>query len=78
MKQKQAALAALESKVLALPHQARVHLVSALVRSLTAMDQEVSEAWLDEAERRDREMGEEPDAGIPAEEVLRKAHASLG
>lgn len=78
MSQSQATLTELESKALALPKRARVHLVSSLVRSLTAKNGGLTKAWLDEAERRDREMGEDPEAGIPAEEVLRKARASLG
>lgn len=43
----------------------------------STIDEEIWQAWLDEAERRDREMGEDPDAGIPFEEVMRKARASL-
>jgi putative addiction module component (TIGR02574 family) len=67
----------LETKALALPEPDRVRLVGALVRSLTA-DDEIAAAWFDEAEARDREMGEDPDAGVPAGEVFRRATARLG
>lgn len=67
----------LESKALALPQAARARLVGSLVRSLTEGQSGVTEAWLDEAERRDREMGEASEAGVPAQEVLRKARAHL-
>ena len=68
----------LEATVLALPEPVRVRLASSLVRSLSTGDESVLAAWLDEAERRDREMGEDPDAGVPAEEVLRKTRSGLG
>lgn len=67
----------LESKALALPQAARARLVGSLVRSLTEVEDAVSQVWLDEAQRRDREMGEDPEAGVPAQEVFRKARASL-
>lgn len=41
--------------------------------SLTDTTDPVFLSWLDEAERRDREMGEDPAAGAPADEVLRHA-----
>jgi putative addiction module component (TIGR02574 family) len=68
----------LEATVLALPEPERARLAGSLVRSLTTGDEAVREAWLDEAERRDRDMGEDPDAGVPAGEVFRKARARLG
>lgn len=66
----------LESKALALPQAARARLVGSLVRSLTEVEDAVSQAWLDEAERRDREMGEDSEAGVLAQEVFRKARAN--
>lgn len=68
----------LESTVLALPEPERARLAGSLVRSLTSGEETVHAAWLDEAERRDREMGNDADAGAPAEEVLRRARARLG
>jgi len=67
----------LETKALALSEADRVRLVGTLVRSLTA-DDTIAGAWLDEAEARDRDMGGDPDAGVPAAEVLRKARSRLG
>lgn len=67
----------LEARALALPEPERARLVGSLVRSLTGTDDEVSLAWLDEAERRDRDMGDDPGEGIAADEVLRKARKSL-
>lgn len=55
----------------------RASLVGMIVKSLVASDSEIWEAWLDEAQRRDREMGEDPKAGIPAHEVFRRARANL-
>lgn len=68
----------LEASALALPEPERARLAGSLVRSLTPGDEATRGAWLDEAERRDRAIGDEPDAGIPAEEVLRKARSRLG
>jgi putative addiction module component (TIGR02574 family) len=68
----------LEATVLALPEPERVRLAGSLVRSLTTGEEAIRTAWLDEAERRDREMGEDPDSGVPAEEVLRKVRSRLG
>ncbi len=68
----------LEKTVLALPEAERARLAGSLVRSLASSEDVIGTAWLDEAERRDREMGDDPEAGIPAGEVLRKARSRLG
>jgi putative addiction module component (TIGR02574 family) len=63
----------IEAEVLKLPEQARAELLSRLVRSLAdtlVMDQDVAEAWTQEAVRRDEEMESGSVAGIPAEEVF--------
>lgn len=73
-----ASVADLEETMLALPEAERARLVESLVQSLTPRDEAIRDAWLDEAERRDRDMGDDPDAGISAEEVLRKARSRLG
>ena len=78
MAESSASVEELEASALALPEPERVRLVGSLVRSLTGTDEEVDRAWLDVAERRDREMGHDPGGGIPAEEVFRKARAKLG
>lgn len=51
--------------------------LKAASRSLAGMDEEIDRAWLDEAEGRDSEMGDDPGGGIPAEEVFREARAKL-
>jgi putative addiction module component (TIGR02574 family) len=68
----------LEARALALSEPERARLVGTLVRSLTDAGDSIFGSWLDEAERRDREMGEDPNAGAPADEVLRRASARLG
>lgn len=40
--------------------------------------QEVDQAWCDEAERRDREMGDDPAAGVPADEVFAQSSCPRG
>lgn len=46
-------------------------------RSFTTGDEEIWGTWLDEAERRDRGMGEDPEAGAPADEVRRRLRSRL-
>jgi len=63
----------LESEALQLPEQARAELLGRLMRSLVdtpAMDRDVSEAWTQEAVRRDEEMDSGSVVGIPADEVF--------
>lgn len=73
-----ASLREVEDRALALSEEDRVSLVSALVRSLTPLEDETAAAWLDEAERRDREMGEDSSAGVPLEDVLRDMRTGRG
>jgi putative addiction module component (TIGR02574 family) len=63
----------IEAEALKLPEQERAELLGRLMRSFTdalAMDQEVAEAWAQEAARRDEEMESGYTAGIPADEVF--------
>ena len=63
----------IEAEVLKLPEQARVELLGRLMRSLTetsVMEPDVTEAWAQEAIRRDEEMESGSVTGIPAEEVF--------
>jgi putative addiction module component (TIGR02574 family) len=65
----------IEAEALKLPEQARAELLGRLMRSFadaSAMDQEVAEAWAQEAIRRDEEMESGSAAGIPAEEVFQE------
>ena len=67
-----------ESKALRLPRRQRARLAQ---RLLSSLDQEVDPAvdklWLQEAERRLRELKSGKVAGIPAEKVVRKARSTL-
>ena len=67
-----------ESGALRLPRRERARLAQRLISSL---DQEVSPAvdklWLQEAERRLRELKSGKVAGVPAEKVVRKARSTL-
>ena len=67
-----------ESRALRLPRRERARLAQRLISSL---DQEVSpdvdKLWLQEAERRLRELKSGKATGIPAEKVVRKARSAL-
>jgi putative addiction module component (TIGR02574 family) len=67
-----------ESRALRLSRRERARLAQRLISSL---DQEVSpdvdKLWLQEAERRLRELKSGRAAGIPAEKVVRKARSTL-
>ena len=71
-----ATLEELQESALELSATERATLVGAIVRSLST-DREIMDAWLDEVERRDRQLGDSPEAGIPAAEALSKARAAL-
>lgn len=64
-------------EALRLSSQARAKLARELLGSLEpSAEAEIDRLWLDEAERRDREM-DAGQAGIPIGQVLEKARASL-
>lgn len=67
-----------ESRALRLPRRERARLAQRLISSL---DQEVNphvdKLWLQEAERRLRELKSGKVAGVPAEKVVRKARSTL-
>ena len=66
--------ATIEHEALHLPVSDRARLAHKLLISLEELSEaEVTEAWLDEAERRAREIDEGLVQLIPAEEVSRKA-----
>jgi putative addiction module component (TIGR02574 family) len=64
----------IEAEALSLPEDERARLFERLLLSFeeAAPDDEIAQAWAEDAARRDEAMerGEEP--GIPAEEVFRK------
>lgn len=64
-------LADLENQVLRLGPQERARLAERLLDSLEDLpESEVEALWLDEAERRDREVSQGRVTPIPADEVL--------
>jgi putative addiction module component (TIGR02574 family) len=68
----------IEREALHLPVSDRARLAHKLLISLEELSEaEVAEAWLDEAERRAREIDEGLVRLIPAEEVSRKARELL-
>lgn len=71
-------IADLEAQVLQLAPKERARIAQRLLESLEAPSQEEIESlWLDEAERRDKALDEDPSRAIPADEVLREARARL-
>jgi putative addiction module component (TIGR02574 family) len=69
---------AIEREALQLDPTKRAELAQKLLLSLDALSEtEIKEAWLDEAERRARELDEGGVQPVPASEVQRKAHALL-
>ena len=68
----------LEQEVLALPVEDRACLAQKVCDSIEHFaDAETEKAWLKEADRRWREIDEGRINCIPAEEVMRRARASL-
>jgi putative addiction module component (TIGR02574 family) len=71
-------LKTLEREVLNLPASDRAKLAHELLESLDNLSpKQLDEAWLDESERRLKEVDSGAVSLIPAEEVLRKARALL-
>jgi putative addiction module component (TIGR02574 family) len=64
----------LEAEVLKLPSHERARLAEVLIASLDEED-EILEAWADEAERRYEELRSGAVKAIPAEEVFARARA---
>ncbi|HVS00347.1 MAG TPA: addiction module protein [Thermoanaerobaculia bacterium] len=68
----------LEAEALKLRPDARAKLAASLLHSLEDLkEEEIEELWLDEAERRNREIEEGTLSEIPAEEVFREVRARL-
>lgn len=68
----------LESRALKLPRRERARLAQRLITSLDSeVDVDVDKLWLQEAERRLRDLKSGKVAGIPAERVIRKARSTL-
>jgi putative addiction module component (TIGR02574 family) len=68
----------IEAQALRLPPKERARLAQRLISSLDPeCDRDAEQAWLEEAERRLDELEAGKVAGIPAEQVLEKAHSTL-
>jgi putative addiction module component (TIGR02574 family) len=69
----------LADEVMELPKDARAQLMERLLLSFSdarESDNEVAQAWVEEAERRSQEMNRSGDPGIPAEEVFQQLRFS--
>ncbi len=71
-------VADLETKILELAPQERARLAQRILESLEVLSEaEIEALWLQEAERRDRALDEDPSRAIPGEDVMREARALL-
>ena len=67
----------MEAELLKLPSDERARLAEVLIASLDDED-EIAEAWADEAERRLEELRSGVVKGIPAEEVFAGLRSQIG
>jgi putative addiction module component (TIGR02574 family) len=71
-------VADLETKILELSPKERARLAQRILESLEALSEdEIAALWLQEAERRDQALDEDPSRAVPGDEVLREARALL-
>ncbi len=70
----------IKSAALDLPESSRADLAQSLLQSLgeVSEDPEHDQVWAEEAARRYRDLRENPESGIPAEEAFRKLRAAAG
>ena len=71
----------LEAEALKLPAADRTHLLERLIASLDIepdVDQEVSDAWAHEADRREAELDSGAVIAVPGDEMMRRLRARLG
>ena len=66
----------LEAALLKLPNQERARLAEVLINSLDE-ENEIAQAWTDEAERRLGELRSGEVQGVPAEEVFARIRARI-
>jgi putative addiction module component (TIGR02574 family) len=66
----------LEAALLKLPNQERARLAEVLIDSLDE-ENEIAQAWTDEAERRLEELRSGKVQGVPAEEVFARIRAQI-
>ena len=68
----------LEATVLQLDPKDRARLATKLLHSLEEFsEQDLTQVWSEEAQRRNAELDADPDAEIPAEQVFREARSGL-
>jgi len=71
-------VADLETKILELSPEERARLAQRILESLEVLSEaEIEALWLQEAERRDRALDEDPSRAVPGEDVMREARALL-
>jgi putative addiction module component (TIGR02574 family) len=68
----------IEAAAVKLPRRDRTRITNKLIKSLhTERDREILELWAVEAERRNKEMDEGKEIGIPMEKVMAQLRAAL-
>ena len=70
----------LEAEILALPKNSQVILLARLLERLgqdNEIDQEITDSWAEEAQKRDEAMNTNNSIGIPDEDVFQRVRASL-
>ena len=71
----------LEDEVLHLPEESRARLMERLLSSFQqepgSDEEHLAQEWVEEAERRDREMSSSSEDGLPAQEVLSKLRSTF-
>jgi putative addiction module component (TIGR02574 family) len=71
-------VAEMEAKIRALSHKERTELIRSLLADLDGPeDAGVEQAWLEEAERRHRELLDGKTQGVPGEQVFENLRARL-
>jgi putative addiction module component (TIGR02574 family) len=71
-------VADLETKILELSPKERARLAQRILESLEVLSEaEIEALWLQEAERRDRALDEDPSRAVPGDEVMREARDLL-
>jgi hypothetical protein len=69
----------IETKALLLPRTERARLAETLLRSLDDLSEHENERlWVEEAQRRDRELDEGTQLAKPASEVFRQLRVKIG
>jgi len=71
-------VADLETKILELSPKERAQLARRILESLEFLSEaEIETLWIQETERRDRALDEDPSRAIPGDDVMREARTLL-